>query len=229
MRRGVNDIIGKFVNTKVYDVRDNQKTYLDERQQFRDYMRYNPEKLPKKPEVSPKQRKFLQKRQRYISIDSRSRDTSLYPDPNDYTIDLGDGVFTNVVGVRMISSKFTNTGSNDDIIITSSALGSDFAVVSPQCIPNSFGILQMPGNLGGSVFNSYVGCRKTMYDNSILDALDKIDFQFRDLSGNLVDFAGYDHSFVLLITEIIKKVKETEYNTKIGVSLYTDDIFDTYH
>ena len=53
--------------------------------------------------------RFVQERRRTVAIDTRDRDITLYPDQNNYKIDLGKEVFTNVVSVKLKGSEFINT------------------------------------------------------------------------------------------------------------------------
>ena len=225
MQQGVNDIFDKFVNENVYDVRKNKKQYIQEKEQFKHYMKNKPK--PRKPD-GVAQRKFLQKRVKYLNVDSRDRDIDIYPNPNKYAINVSKENFTNVIRIQMVGSKFVNPFSdNDDIFITSNTLGEDYRNTNDNML-NIFGKLQMPGNMSNHIFNSYIGCKKVYYDNSLLEVLEIIDFQFKKHDGTLVDFHNTEHSFVLQITELIKKVEKSDYNTKIGVSFYEDEIYDTY-
>lgn len=224
MQKQVNDIFDKFINPTVYDIRNNQNQYIKEKEQFKQYIQNKPPPIIKKKK---KDRTFLQRRIRYINVDSRDKDTLTN---NNYTIDVSKENFTNVCRIEMVSSKFVNTNpDNEDIFITSLAIGGDFSCVNHNN-KNVFGKIQIPSDEGDTVYNTYVGCQKVYYDNALVDILKKIDFQFRDYDGNLFNFGDGDpdHSFVLRITELIKKVRKTDVNTKIGVSLYEDDIYDTY-
>ena len=53
--------------------------------------------------------RFVQDIKHYVSIDSKDRDTTLYPDQNSYKINLGKKVFTNVTSVKLKSTEFINT------------------------------------------------------------------------------------------------------------------------
>ena len=144
----------------------------------------------KPPEVEKKQRKFLQRRVRYLQIDSRDRDITLYPDANNYVIDVSKENFTNVTKIQVVSTKFTNVSSdNSDIFITSNVIGNDFTVSdNNNNLSKIFGKIQMPGVIDDIIFNSYVACKKVYYDNSLLDILQTIDFQFKNYDGTLLDF-----------------------------------------
>ena len=53
--------------------------------------------------------RFVQDIKTYVSIDSKDRDLTLYPDQNSYKINLGKKVFTNVTSVKLKSTEFINT------------------------------------------------------------------------------------------------------------------------
>ena len=55
------------------------------------------------------QDRFVQERKRYLSIDSRDREITLFPDQNSYKIDLGKEIYTNVISIKLKSSEFINT------------------------------------------------------------------------------------------------------------------------
>ena len=83
-----------------------------------------------------------------------------------------------------------------------------------------FAIIQMGGKYHDTVFNSYVGGKKVFYNNSI-DAVNRVDFQFRYHNGDLVDFENSEHSFVLKFIQSIHKVQNVDFNTKIGSTTHT--------
>jgi hypothetical protein len=53
--------------------------------------------------------RFVQERRRWLNVDSRDRDLTLYPDQNDYKVELNKEIFTNVISVKLKSSEFINT------------------------------------------------------------------------------------------------------------------------
>ena len=53
--------------------------------------------------------RFVQEIRTNVSIDSKDRDLTLYPDQNSYKIDLGKKVFSNVSSVKLKSTEFINT------------------------------------------------------------------------------------------------------------------------
>ena len=53
--------------------------------------------------------RFVQDIKTYVSIDSKDRDVTLYPDQNSYKINLGKRVFSNVTSVKLKSTEFINT------------------------------------------------------------------------------------------------------------------------
>ena len=212
------EILGKFVSTESYDPRENLSKYMNEKNQFTKYIQYRREQekkenpAPIKALTPPEE--FLQKRHRYFNVDSRDRDISLFPNANNFILNLSKDNFMNVSRIEIVSSRFTND-TNDDIFIMSEKIGNDFSMSNHKT--NIFGKIQIAGSVGDKIYNSYVGGKKVWYDNA-LPVLQKIDFKIVTWTGEFANVS--DYSFVLKITEIIKKVKESEYNTKIGMTLY---------
>jgi len=255
----VDDIIQNFVsisrdditltpkNSKVYHVLQNEKEYLKQREQFKNYIEKNknsftPAKTAKTSKTTkiPKSEKtekiyqthktsyeklpnFLQYKTKYLNIDSRDRNTIIYPNANKYLINVSKFNFSNIVQIKMISSKFVNISTtNEDIYIRSFALGhnnNNFSIANKNN-ENLFGKIQLTGFNLDVIYNSFVGCEKNYYDNSLNMPIN-LDFEFRDYFGNLVDFGDTNHSFVLQITELVNKCKKSEFNTKLGITSYT--------
>jgi hypothetical protein len=80
--------------------------------------------------------------------------------------------------------------------------------------------IQLAGEHGDIVYNSYIGGQKIYYDSPLSDLIE-LDFEFRDKNGNLYNFENMDHSFTLEILETIQKVKGTDYNARLGNSITT--------
>lgn len=59
-------------------------------------------------QAGPKDR-FVQERKRWINIDSRDRDLTLYPDQNNYRVSLDKEIYTNIISVKLQSAEFINT------------------------------------------------------------------------------------------------------------------------
>ncbi len=226
MNNQISNILGKFVTKANFDIRDQKNiekekppVYDSKKQintgtndRFKRYMKEN-DKIINKKNVTKQLCGPIQLRTRYLHIDSRDRDTKLFPNANNYCVNVGKENFTNVVKIEMIASKFTNT-DDKDIYIVSTEIGHDFRQCSD--ISYVFGIIQLACNTGDTIYNSYIGCKKVYFDNSTVELLDKIDFRFFSHSGEYIDFLDTEHYFTLKITELIKKVTKSEYNTKIG-------------
>ncbi len=107
-KKSVNDIFFKFVNPDVYDVRQKKLEYIKDRDQFKNYINAK-KKLEKKEEkTEEKINRYVEKRIRYLNIDSSDRKVTIYPNANSYTIDITKENFSNVSSVEMISSQFVN-------------------------------------------------------------------------------------------------------------------------
>ena len=52
--------------------------------------------------------KYIRTRKRYLNIDSRDRDLTLYPDANSYTVDVSKESFSNIAKIELVSSHFLN-------------------------------------------------------------------------------------------------------------------------
>ena len=78
-----------------------------------------------------------------------------------------------------------------------------------------FAKIQNAARYGDIMFNSYVGGRKIFYNHEI-DRLEQMEFEFQYEDGTLVDFGSKEHSFVLKITQLVKKSADMHYNSKLG-------------
>ncbi len=212
MRRQASDIVGQFVNQEITDV---NKSLGAKNNLFMRYMQNSSNHVTKKKKndnkrcVGP-----LQLRERYLFIDSRDRNSDLHPFSSNYSIDVSKETLANVVKIEMVASNFIKT-QQGDFLIMSNALGSDFRL-SSNVSSKALGLVQMPGDIGDTVYNSYVGCKKVYYDNSIVEELGVLDFSFIFPNGTLIDFGEEEHTFVLKVTELIKKVEKSEFSTRIG-------------
>ena len=52
--------------------------------------------------------KYIRIRRRYLNIDSRDRDLTLYPDANSYTLDVSKESFSNIAKIELVSTHFLN-------------------------------------------------------------------------------------------------------------------------
>jgi len=106
----------------IIDLMDTRKPVLDGNLSSQDYLRNNSIRYDTEnnqsnasmavqlqaQQAGPKDR-FVQERRRWVAIDTRDRDLTLYPDQNNYKIDLGKEIFTNIVSVKMKGAEFINT------------------------------------------------------------------------------------------------------------------------
>ena len=178
-----------------------------------DFKEYYEKKKKRKQEHSRatnlKEPPFVfQEREKFINVVSTLPQT---------VIDMTKENLTNVLSVEIISSRFVNTTSGEDIFIESSVLGGDFKSIS-MTNNNIFAKIQIVGDNGDTIYNSWVGGKKVFYNNDLISFLKTIDIRLVDLNGNTIDLLNTQYSFVLKVTELIKKVENTEYNTKFGFS-----------
>ena len=108
------------------------------------------------------------------------------------------------------------------MFLSSNVIGGDFRKASQSIndVTNIFSKIYLAGDSNDSIYNSFVGGKKTFY-NSVYEYLDKIDLKFQYPNGSLVDFLNTEHSITLKITEVIQKVEGSEFNSKIGLYEYS--------
>ena len=100
----IHKVVQKFLNQKIYDVRDNPQQYVNNRARYKKYYPKHPiKKIEKKPLESTYERRF-----RYINIDSKHRNRELFPDANHYVVNFSDSNFINVIEVELVGSTFYN-------------------------------------------------------------------------------------------------------------------------
>ncbi len=104
------------------------------------------------------------------------------------------------------------------VIMTSDAIGGDMSLSNAN-FTNAYAKIQIAGDFNDTVFNSWVAGKKVYYTNA-LDTLSVLDFAFYNNDGSLVAFNDTEHSFTLRVTEMLQKVKGSEYSSKIGTSMY---------
>lgn len=94
--------------------------------------------------------------------------------------------------------------------------GFDYILMSIRNIPNIsslgkiknvFGKVQLSGNAGETVYNSFIDCKKIF--NHPITKLNELHFEFFTPDGDIVDFSGLDHSFTLEITHLVEVPKGT--------------------
>lgn len=162
-------------------------------------------------------------KEHYLIIDSRDRDRTLYPNPNNFTIKFDNGndgnvqeKFRNIVSIQLIDGHVPDavTGAQPYLILdipelhptyagTNNNLSNTFAILNPESKGTAFARFKLvtPG------INKY---------RTPIASLNKLTFQFREYDGDLYDFgtdttpptAPTDSINVSLIFRIITKERD---------------------
>lgn len=150
-----------------------------------------------------------------INIDSRTRDFEEYPNAYDYSIFLPFKI-QNIKYVEMISSEIPYTASTGYpyIFICSKSLAeiekfqkvnSIFAKVQLNAVPSPTTIL----------FNNHISHSLKIYDETPLDHLVELDFQFKNPDDSFYNVG--DHSFTLQFTVYIDTIMNSNFSSRRGV------------
>jgi hypothetical protein len=221
----VDDVILKFVDEHVFDVRDNVDTsYTEQNQLFQTYIseqkRNEPKKYKIKEELEKTDLQYIQ-RQRFLNIDSNDRNMFLYPNPNNYIIDVTSGNFCNIIEVQLVSCYFEQTGVDIPekyMIMSSNTLKGDFSL-SNHYHHDAFAKIYLIER----EYDSFTaGHQQYLQTATMLNKLSEIDITFKYNNGDYANFKNdmdeyVNHSFVLKITEIHQKRKKTPYNSRLGI------------
>jgi hypothetical protein len=150
-----------------------------------------------------------------INIDSRTRDIEEYPNAYDYSIFLPFKI-QNIKYVEMISSEIPYTSSTGYpyMFICSRSLAeiekfqsvdSIFAKVQLNAVPSPNTIL----------FNTHINHSLKIYDETPLDHLVELDFQFKNPDDSFYNVG--DHSFTLQFTVYIDTIMNSNFSSRRGV------------
>lgn len=104
---------------------------------------------------------------------------------------------------------------NQYFLMNSNTLAQNFACSNFNVENKIYAKINISGEFSDQILDTYVGGKKVFLNNTI-DTLNQIDFQFKYCDGTSVDFLDIDHSFVLKITEILQKVENANFSSKIG-------------
>ena len=124
---------------------------------------------------------------------------------------------TRTRGNVLLNSRTTlDVDGEEFIFMLSDTIGGNFFTSNEtELLENCYAQIQLPGESGDTVYNSFVGGQKFYYDTP-LNRLSEIDFEFRDKNGNLYDFNNINHSFTLEILEVVPKIGNADYNARLG-------------
>ena len=125
--------------------------------------------------------------------------------------DLDDFDENGDIVLKQINAAIDLTGDRY-YYMTSPQLGN---ILTTSMVDDIFYKLQWAGGSNASIFNAFIGNGKIYYDVP-LSFLDEVLFEFRDSSGELIEFNDKNHSFTLEITESIQKIEGTGFSERIG-------------
>ncbi len=158
--------------------------------------------------------------EKYVQVCSNDRDTSIYPDPNNYKINFEK--IKNVVEVELVSVILPNQNNILDepyVLIEINELPSNIEFSSNN-IKNAFAILPMkkPNKDTGSFIIPELGqnYRTPLKLKTPIASLQSFTISIKDLNGNLFDFGSdtptptksLQNSFVFKIKRMEKDMKD---------------------
>ena len=150
-----------------------------------------------------------------INIDSRTRNIEEYPNAYDYRIFLPYKL-QNIKYVEMISSElpYTSTTGFSYIFICCRALTE---IEKFQTVENIFAKVQLNATPGPNtiLFNTYINHSLKVYDETPLDHLVSLDFQFRNPDNTFYELG--DHSFTLQFTVYIDTIMNSNFSSRRGI------------
>jgi len=150
-----------------------------------------------------------------INIDSRTRDTELYPNAYDYSVFLPFKL-QNIKYVEMISSEipYTATTGFPYFFICSKALTE---IEKFQRVENIFAKVQLDATPSPTtvIFDGHIDHSLTVFDTTPLDHLVAVDFQFRNPDNSFYDVG--DHSFTLEFIVYIDTIMNSNFSSRRGI------------
>lgn len=150
-----------------------------------------------------------------INIDSRTRNIEEYPNAYDYRIFLPYKL-QNIKYVEMISSElpYTSTTGFSYFFICCRALAE---IEKFQTVENIFAKVQLNATPGPNtiLFNTHINHSLKVYDETPLDHLVSLDFQFRNPDNTFYELG--DHSFTLQFTVYIDTIMNSNFSSRRGI------------
>ena len=157
-----------------------------------------------------------------VNVIYRNYNTTYFDDDDGHRLTIVEVVLTfdhsptDKYGSISIRNTNIDLFGEQQFYMCSSLIGGDFRNDNNDVI-NIFAKIYLAGDPYDTVFNSFVGGKKTFYNNAAIN-LEDLDISFIYSDGSYVDFLDHDHSFVLKITEVVPKIESSEFNSKIGFS-----------
>ena len=131
-----------------------------------------------------------------LIVDSRSRDRSIFPNPNNYTIQFDNGddgnvqeKLRNIVSIQLVDGHlpdFTSDTSNPYITLDIPELYGTY-LGNNNHLSNTFAVLHIETK-GTSFSRIKMQNPQTNYYKTPIAQLNKLTFQFKDYQGNFYDF-----------------------------------------
>jgi hypothetical protein len=150
-----------------------------------------------------------------INFDSRTRDTSIYPNAYDYSVYLPFKL-QNIKYVELISSEipYTNATGFPYMFMCSKVL---YEIEKFQNVRHIFAKIQLnlPPTPNTILFNSYINHSLTVFDQTPLDHLVELDFQFKNPDNTWYNIG--EHSFTLEFTTYVDVIKNSYISSRRGI------------
>jgi hypothetical protein len=134
-------------------------------------------------------------KEHYLVIDSRDRDRTIFPNPNNYTIQFDNGVdgnimekFRNIVSIQLVDGHVPNavTASDPYITLDIPELHSTYAGTNNH-LSNTFALLN-PETKGTAFARFKLVAPGINKFRTPIASLNKLTFQFKDYNGDFYDF-----------------------------------------
>jgi hypothetical protein len=150
-----------------------------------------------------------------INFDSRTRDTSIYPNAYNYSVYLPFKL-QNIKYVELISSEIPYPAPTGFpyIFMCSKAL---FDIEKFQSVGHIFAKIQLNSSPSPStiLFNNHITHSLTIYDQTPLDHLVELDFQFKNPDNTWYNIG--EHSFTLEFTIYVDVIKNSYISSRRGI------------
>lgn len=134
-------------------------------------------------------------KEHYVIIDSRDRDRTKYPNPNEYTVQFNNGVdgnieeqFRNIVSIELIDAIVPDavTGLEPYLTLDIPELNSSYAGTNNH-LSNTFAVLE-PETKGTPFARCKFVCPSLNKYRTPLASLNKLTIQFKNYAGALYNF-----------------------------------------
>lgn len=155
-----------------------------------------------------------------INVDSRQRNTALFPNPYAYTFSLPFKI-QNIKYVEMVSSEIpfaATTASFSSYMFVCSKYIAD--VEKSYTVDNIFAKVQLIPNqtVLDMVFNGHLlNATRTTFVDTPLDQLSELEIELKNPDNTYYDVSGRDHSFTLVFTVYIDTITNSFISSRRGI------------